>query len=199
MCWQRGSDTGRLLHRVGELGRVGGGQCDHRHRPVPPRGAAAPRPTAVWGSMRIPVAAWVAAITAIVSSSSTRAASKTDVDGVELVGLDHERSRRPEALELLGRHAAVAVVQLEQEALEVGAHLDVHARAERRHDDAVAMIPECRKRVRMSLRFEPITSRSTGSPIRRATQPGEDVAEVAGRDGERRPAPPPRCRRGAST
>ena len=42
-----------------------------------------------------------------------------------------------------------------------------------------------RKRARMSLRLDPTISRATGRPIRRAAQAGEDVAEIAGRHGER--------------
>ena len=58
----------------------------------------------------------------------------------------------------------------------------------------VAMIPEWMKRVRMSLRFEPTTNRSTGNPIRCATQPENTLpklpvgtAKLTGRP----PGPPP--------
>ena len=42
----------------------------------------------------------------------------------------------------------------------------------------VAMMPERRKRGRMSLRLEPITSRSTGRPIWRATQPANTLPKL---------------------
>ena len=65
---------------------------------------------------------------------------------------------------------------------------------------AIDMSLLCRNRVRMSLRFDPMISRVTGSPIRPRRPGGEDIAEIAGRHAERdlpvrrRPAPARRRR-----
>ena len=54
---------------------------------------------------------------------------------------------------------------------------------------SVIKAPVATHRVMMSLRFEPMMNRSIGVPMRRAYQPDEHVAEVAGRHGERALAP----------
>ena len=179
---QRRADAGGLLDGVGELGRVGGGQRHHRVLAGRATGPP-PCPTAVCGSISIPVARVDAAdlVERRVVVEAGRPERAVD-PALALVGGDRRAARLAEPLQLLGGRPPVAPVQLEQQPLEVRRHLDVHARAERRHDRrACVMSPSSTKRVRMSLRFDAMTK-----PVDRRAHPpgdpaGEHVAEVAGR------------------
>ena len=91
----------------------------------------------------------------------------------------------PQQAQLLGRHAAVAVVHLEEQALEVRRDLDVHARAQRRDDVGGRHDPgrqEASEDVVAVGTDQETVDRRTGAQGDPARQ---DVAEVAGGDGER--------------
>ena len=85
----------------------------------------------------------------------------------------------PELAEQLAGAGAVAVEQLEQQTLEVGRHLDVHARAESvGTTGSIVSAPVSSQRVRMSLVFEATTKPATSRPICWATQPASTLPKL---------------------
>ena len=151
---------------VGELGRVGRGQRDHRHAGLAARpGRRRGRPRC-GGRPAGPVSACTSAMTASGRVVVERAAAERRGEPAGRAGRPRRPAAgRPELPELLGGQAAVAVVQLEQQPLEVGATpgCPCWGSASAR---TVGWSPWCRvakKRVRMSLRLEP-----TIEPVDRA-------------------------------
>ena len=98
-----------------------------------------------------------------------------------MIGFDHQLAGRTEPLELFGRHATVATVDLEQQAFEVRRDLNIHARAQRGGDTTcrhVAVVDEAGQnviRVGCNNEVGDRSSHLAGDPTR------QHVAEVAGR------------------
>ena len=108
---------------------------------------------------------------------------------------DGQRARAREPGELALRALGVAVVELEEQALEVRRDLDVHARAERRHDVA-GLHAAGREQAREDVVGVGADHQARHGQARRARDPArQHVAEVAGRHGEREAAPAERARR----
>ena len=130
---QRRTHAGGALDRIGELGRMGRGQRDHRN----PGGLALPRGRHTHRRVRIDEHPGLFVHIAHDGQSSVvvaaRGAERRRDPTRVLIGLDSHTTSRTELRHLLGRGPAVAIVHLEQQTLEVGRHLNVHRRAERGH------------------------------------------------------------------
>ena len=134
---QRRRDAGRALDCVRELGRVRGRQRDERRcRGAPVRARPAASPT-----RRVRVEQRAAP--AVFAAHRPRASRVVERRGLEELAeggqrrwLEDERAGPREAGELALGALGIASVELEEQALEVRRDLDVHARAERRHDVA---------------------------------------------------------------
>ena len=176
--------TGGALDSVGELGRMGSGQRDHRN----PRCLSLTRGRHTNGRVRIdehagrfehvPHSGQSSVVVA--ARGAERRCDPTRV----LIGLDTHPTSRTELRHLLGRGPAVAIVHLEQQTLEVGRHLNVHRRAERGHHtrrNHRLRIEEAREDVvGVGADDERI---DLGAHLARDPA-GEHVAEVAGGDAE---------------
>ena len=81
---QRRRDARGALDGLGELGRMGRGERDERRVACPARARPAVRPTAVWGSSRVPLRAYSPRIAASVASSSS-------ADGLEQLAQGSQR------------------------------------------------------------------------------------------------------------
>jgi hypothetical protein len=160
------ADAAGGLHRVGEFRRMRGGQRDSGVVPVKP--CATWTPTAECGQSSSPIRSRARAIMAEVSASDagprrTRSRKRLQraLGDVEAAGL--------QLLHQLRHGAAVAAIGVEQRALEIRRHLDVHRRADRRrHAIGHVIRPSDSARCRMSFWLVATTRRSIGRPMRRA-------------------------------
>ena len=206
----------RALEQVGEGGRQRAARCRWRARR--PRGTwpgcavasatsgvsratlrcarPAARPTAVCGSSRVPLLRYSARIAASVASSSSVAASNSSRSASSGRGVERQRARLGEPGELARRALGIASVELEEQPLEVGRDLDVHARAERVHD--AARLHAARSRAGAAgCRWRSSRSRAARAACReaRATQPESTLPKLPvgtrrpGRDRRARPSP----------
>ena len=138
-------DARRRLDRVGKLGRMRRGQGDHRHRRVQMLGGhldadGAVRAQDLAGMGEGPgdrVAGFVfrsAAAVELLAQPLQRALADAEPAGTAQIG------------HLPGHCGAVAVVHVEQYPLEIGRHLNIHGRADRRLDPLLgvgARFPAC--------------------------------------------------------
>ena len=170
---------GGPLDGVGELGRVGRGQRDHGVLArLQPGGAACPSPCAGRSASRSPHGRGGSRRASRRRSSAPPGTRRRD-PALALLGIDRQPAGLAEAGELLGGARAVAVVDHPQHPLEVRRHLDVHRRAERRHDVRHRHRRlTFTKRVRMSLALEATTKSAIGAPIRRATHPAKTLPKL---------------------
>ena len=163
---QRGADAGGPLDGVGELRRVGGRQRDDRHaRGAPSRRRRRCRPPCAGR----PASRSSRSVADDRPASRRRRARRPGRRRRSTRGTwSASTSSRPLArnrCSCSAVQAAVAPVHLEQQALEVRRHLDVHARAERRHDlrrRHVAVVDEP---------GEDVVACSTRSPASRSARP----------------------------
>ena len=191
--------AGRALDRVGEFGGMRGGERDHRRTGRIGRARAAPRrrrPRCADRSMtplrdrRAPFPR---------RTPPRRRARRRNRAGCARAPARIANS--PDCVELAHQRAhrvRVAAIGLEQQALEIGGDLDVHRRRLRRLD-AARLVDAARQRARENV----VLVGGDDQPLDRQAHPlgviaRENVAEIAGRHGERyapRPARRARPRR----
>ena len=177
------ADAG-LDHRVRELDRVGGAQRDHR------RGQAA---AAFAGGAHADGGVRVEQLAALLVNLSDGLAGLFVIHGQRVeqlagfapaIGLDAETATLLEGVHQPGDGGAVATVQVEQQALEVRGHHDVHRRRQGRVQGVLDVLIAAHEAVQDVVAVgghDQLVDRQAHVARQVA---GEDVAEVAGRHRE---------------
>ena len=174
---QRRAQAGGGRHRIGELGRVRGGQRDHRRRAQMRLGHMQPA-----GGVR---ADQLSGCLARAGDGGGGLVLRGGAAGKARAQPRQRPLREPEAARVLQlrhqlRHRRrLAVVEVEQQPLEIGADLDVHRRRERGHHARLAVLPALQRAVQ-----DVVAIGGDHQPLhRQAHAPRditrEDVAEIA--------------------